>query len=337
MKVPRFFFVAVVAMAVLTVCCFRITKHQSKTNAKGPHLQLPREPVDLGNMQPDEKVKRTFEVRNSGDEPLRIAKVTANCGCTEPTIDRDLLLAGETATVTVIFDSSGFYRNVRKQVVLESNDAVNAVAVVYLSGYVQIGLRADTTVLNLGRVRLGQSAGAEMHLFRDTGRAAGPIKLSDPTKSVTAEIGPWLPYLKSDRARIRVQIASVTDDLGIHRRDVTLETGSYAFPVRLDYEVVPIVEYSPGEVVFSAVSAQEHTVRLSWSGHHVVFEKAESQGGKCQTELREVGEAECSLLILPSFPKVPPDGDFDLIRVDYRLSATGRREFTTIPVVFLGK
>lgn len=337
MKRPRYIFLAVVTtMAVLAGAGVRIvTRHSPSPSVRGPHLQLPNKPVELGIMQPDEQVTRAFEVRNSGTEPLKIAKVSANCGCTEPVIDRYLLRAGETAKVTVTFDSAGFSRNVHKQVIFESNDPAKPLAVVLLSGYVQIGLRADATVLNLGRVRVGESAAGEMHLFRDTGRVTKPVTLAGQTQAVTADVGAWLPQLEAEQAKIRIQISSVTDDVGLHHRDVKLEAGDSVFPVRLDYEVVPVVEYSPAEVAISAVSPRERNVRLSWAGHRVVFEGAEAHGGKCQATFGKVGETECSLLIQPKSEDIPRDGDFDMIRVSYRLADTGRREVTTIPVIFL--
>jgi len=60
---------------------------------------------DFGDIkEADGKVSHTFEIKNTGDQPLVITRVIASCGCTTPEWTKEPVAAGKTATVQITFD-----------------------------------------------------------------------------------------------------------------------------------------------------------------------------------------------------------------------------------------
>ncbi len=72
-----------------------------------------------------------------------VSNVHADCGCTAVDLQKRELSSGESTTMSVTFDSVGSMRQVKKRVVLESNDAQHPVTVISLVGYVKVGVRVD--------------------------------------------------------------------------------------------------------------------------------------------------------------------------------------------------
>src|ERR1041384_180959 len=80
-----------------------------KSHVSG-HLIGPRQPIDLGRLEKDEKRSTSFILLNDSAKPISIKEVTANCGCTVASPGKKALLPGETTTVDVTFNGRGFWR-----------------------------------------------------------------------------------------------------------------------------------------------------------------------------------------------------------------------------------
>lgn len=78
---------------------------------------------DLGE-RPQLPIELTYTVRNSGGSALRIDKIATSCDCTEATIDRKEIPAGESAQLRVTLDPAedNLYGNILRVVYLTTND-----------------------------------------------------------------------------------------------------------------------------------------------------------------------------------------------------------------------
>jgi Protein of unknown function (DUF1573) len=63
--------------------------------------------VDLGTVTEGEKVKHTFEFKNTGNAPLIIYSAYGSCGCTVPKFSREPIAPGAKGEINVEFDSEG--------------------------------------------------------------------------------------------------------------------------------------------------------------------------------------------------------------------------------------
>lgn len=63
-------------------------------------------------------VKRTIQIFNDGNKPMVIDSVLAECGCTDPKLDKSIVLPGETANVEISFTPFGYKGHVVKHLML---------------------------------------------------------------------------------------------------------------------------------------------------------------------------------------------------------------------------
>ncbi len=70
-------------------------------------LTLLSDEIDMGSFEATEIREGCVTIRNDGDKPLTIVRVTTDCGCTVPTYPRGEIMPGDTATIKVRFDGKG--------------------------------------------------------------------------------------------------------------------------------------------------------------------------------------------------------------------------------------
>jgi len=74
-------------------------------------------------------------LKNSGDAPVIISKVTASCGCTQPEFSKSPILPGGKSEIHVTFNSEGQVGKQQKIITIQSN-ASNGLTTVQLKGEV---------------------------------------------------------------------------------------------------------------------------------------------------------------------------------------------------------
>ncbi|MBL7918798.1 MAG: DUF1573 domain-containing protein [Bacteroidia bacterium] len=76
----------------------------------------------FGFVKKGELVKLDYEITNSGKEPLIITDVEVSCSCTIVDFSKQPIAPGQTAKVTVNFDTKTVYDRQDRVVLLKSND-----------------------------------------------------------------------------------------------------------------------------------------------------------------------------------------------------------------------
>ena len=78
---------------------------------------------DLGQM-PQEPIELSYTVRNEGDSLLQIEKISTSCGCTEATLDHEIIPPGESTQLRVTLDpiEDNLYGNLLRVIYIRSND-----------------------------------------------------------------------------------------------------------------------------------------------------------------------------------------------------------------------
>lgn len=62
--------------------------------------------IDVGATKRNNAVSATFELKNTGNAPLIISRVEADCDCTAPEWPRTPIMPGQTAVITLQYDAS---------------------------------------------------------------------------------------------------------------------------------------------------------------------------------------------------------------------------------------
>lgn len=134
------------AVATLSVCA-------SVASADGRgQLQVPEKSFNFGSVLQGKKVSHAFTVRNVGKGDLQILGTTPSCGCTVASVSSPTLKAGESGTITVDFDTSGFSGPKTKTVEILTSDSPDSGTVVSLVGTVLPGVAVQPKVLEFGRL-----------------------------------------------------------------------------------------------------------------------------------------------------------------------------------------
>lgn len=76
---------------------------------------------DFGEIEAGTVVKHVYRFRNTGDQPLKLTRVKASCGCTTPSWSKEPIQPGEEGFIEVAFNSRGKKGPQRKTVVVNGN------------------------------------------------------------------------------------------------------------------------------------------------------------------------------------------------------------------------
>lgn len=95
--------------------------------------------IDFGSVTKEsDSGMRTFEFKNTGNQPLIITNVQSTCGCTVPSKPTEPIMPGQTGKIDVKYNMSP--GPIRKTITVESN-AVN-----YEGGKIPLKIKGDVVV-----------------------------------------------------------------------------------------------------------------------------------------------------------------------------------------------
>ncbi len=105
-----------------------------------PAIAVSEKSYDFGSIGPQDVVKRTFVIFNTGDAPLTISRAYTTCGCTTAEISARTIPPGKVASVTLTFDA-GFHdtagQTVRRGLIIENNDPRQSQAEIWIQAAVR--------------------------------------------------------------------------------------------------------------------------------------------------------------------------------------------------------
>lgn len=110
-------------LSLLTAALFGFNSFAQEVGANGPVISIDKEVHDYGTMEQGGNGTCTFNVTNTGNEPLIISTCKGSCGCTVPACPVEPIAPGKTATITVKYDTNRV-GPINKTVTVTSN-AVN--------------------------------------------------------------------------------------------------------------------------------------------------------------------------------------------------------------------
>lgn len=85
------------------------------------NVALSEAQFDFGKMKKGDHKEHTYEITNTGENPLIISQVKPGCGCTVPDYTKEPILPGQKGKITLKFDSSNFDGLVNKQAEVYAN------------------------------------------------------------------------------------------------------------------------------------------------------------------------------------------------------------------------
>ena len=139
-----------------------------------PELSVEQGSFNFGTIPQGKKVQHDFIIKNSGDAPLQIKQLSADCGCTAAKPSSSLILPGKSAEVQVTFDSTNFSGSVQKSVTMTTNAGKMPSYIFKLNGNIIDELQVTPRQLSLGPITAGV---AKQVTITVTNRGANSVKL----------------------------------------------------------------------------------------------------------------------------------------------------------------
>ncbi len=91
-------------------------------NKKSPILTLDKTSYDYGRIKQQDTLSNTIVVRNTGNDTLKIFKISATCHCLTPTIDKYEIAPLDSALLRVSIVSKNYTKGLySEKIILESN------------------------------------------------------------------------------------------------------------------------------------------------------------------------------------------------------------------------
>ncbi len=86
-------------------------------------LTLMSDEIDLGSFEATEIREGSVIIRNDGDTPLQIVRVSSDCGCTVPSYPEDEIMPGDSASIRLRFNGKGREPGIFRKVVRISSQS----------------------------------------------------------------------------------------------------------------------------------------------------------------------------------------------------------------------
>lgn len=121
-------------IAVVAALVFFVHTYSVAESPKMPeHPRMPAMPIligdagqwDFGDVPEGQTVKHDFQIKNNSDKTLKINGVNSSCGCTVSQAKKTELPPGESTTIEVSFNSSG-YNGWAQQFVFVNTDSLQS-------------------------------------------------------------------------------------------------------------------------------------------------------------------------------------------------------------------
>jgi hypothetical protein len=88
---------------------------------------------DFGTITEGDQVKYAYKFKNTGTNPLMIAKVDVTCGCTVPSFSKDPVAPGAEGEIMVQYNSSGHPGHQEKNLMIHSNAQQDAMSIGFVA------------------------------------------------------------------------------------------------------------------------------------------------------------------------------------------------------------
>lgn len=94
----------------------------SDDKLKGARLEISPEEFDFGNSPQNQKLVHEFTITNTGDEELRIGRISTSCGCTAALPESRTVAPGKSTVLTVTLETRKYRGALERSVSISSSD-----------------------------------------------------------------------------------------------------------------------------------------------------------------------------------------------------------------------
>jgi len=265
-------FVGALALGVsLNGCSRKKTSDKATADAavSASKIELPNKLHDFGTVTEGDKLKHTFEVKNSGSSPLVIDRVSTSCGCVVAELKNKTIAPGEKIDMEVTFDTAGRRGQNRKSITIISNDSSNPRAQLEVAANIESLLAMDPFFVRLSP-EYNEEQTREAWLV---GKLLDQAKLSITDKEKTEEAGIVVELAEKEEAGKKIpgiRFKLKGKKVGYGSGKITLATGienPKELVLRYTWSVKGNLRVLPAQVYFDERRAnqKERTIKVTSS------------------------------------------------------------------------
>lgn len=124
---------------MMILMAIAITMRAEAPEAREPEalIVFAAEEFDMGEAPVGEKLKIDIPFVNGGDAPLVLTSVYSDCSCVRATYSKDEVAPGDTANITVTFNSANRPATKFRKMIRVRSNARNAFKRIYVFGQLQ--------------------------------------------------------------------------------------------------------------------------------------------------------------------------------------------------------
>ncbi len=143
-----------------------------------PVIHIAEKNYNFGEVTEGEKIQHDFSIMNSGTSDLLIQRVIAGCGCTAAAVLNESIPPNTETKITVSLDTLGLAGMQNKSVRIFTNDPVNSISTVSLSGAIKQKISADPANVIFENVFRAQKTPLERIVIVRTDKTSA-VKIGD--------------------------------------------------------------------------------------------------------------------------------------------------------------
>ncbi len=158
--------------------------------ARQPKIRFDQPDYDFGEAEAGDEVEHTFVFENVGDDLLTVTKVRTSCGCTAALVSDEEVSPGKTGEIKATLLTEGFQGDVKKSLLVESNDPGNELVRLTIAGKVLPEVTVEPRYLHWEDVKPGEPVEPRKLSIRFVeGRGLGLEKIFSESPSVVLTKG----------------------------------------------------------------------------------------------------------------------------------------------------
>jgi hypothetical protein len=178
-------------LAALFAAMSALAPAGAEATASPPAIVFEREVCDLGSVVQGELPTCDFAFTNGGNGDLRILQVEPTCGCTTALLASPLVHAGERGTIRVVFDTESFAGEVRKEIIVRSNDPARPAITLRLTALVEAEVEFEPAALTFDGIHPGAVLRQSVALTNRRAEAIRILSISTEPSSYACSLPSW--------------------------------------------------------------------------------------------------------------------------------------------------
>lgn len=136
--------------ALAAICVYLCSSVLLFAGGRAPLAHCTSPNHNFGTLDNTNTVVHTFVIANKGDAPLQIKRTVSSCACAVAKLDRDIIMPGKTADVTATLILDGLVGDIKKLILLETNEPANRFLQLTVACRATTELAADPGMIRFG-------------------------------------------------------------------------------------------------------------------------------------------------------------------------------------------